>query len=258
MGRRGMRQGACYLCLVDGDLTFEHVPPRKAYNAGRFTVEDAFARLSERPRPFHGPVRQGGIGEYTQCPGCNNRTGHWYGSEYVLWALRAVELLNRVSPNVREVTLTATQRYPLRFLKQAVAMIFTANSPEFTRRNRELAAFVLNRDQRYLPRPYDLYLTLVRGRYSRMSGIYSTLSFSERRMEILSEVAHPPFGLVLAIGTRFGDGLGCISHFGEFSYDRKADVSFRVRIGDTESPFPGDYRTPDELAATRAAAVSAP
>jgi hypothetical protein len=155
---------------------------------------------------------------------------------------------------MREVTLAATQRYPLRFLKQAVAMIFSANSPEFTRRNRELAEFVLNRDRRYLPRPYDLYLTLVRGRYSRMSGVYSTLTLSERRVEVLSEVAHPPFGFVLAIGTPFGDGVGRITQFGEFSYDRRADVSVRLRIGDTESPLPGDYRTPDELAAARAAA----
>jgi len=31
-------------------------------------------------------------------------------------------------------------------------------------------------------------------------------------------------------------------------------MSVRLRIGDTESPFPGDYRTPDELAAARATA----
>ncbi len=245
-----MQQGTCYLCLREGDLTFEHVPPRKAYNTGRFTLEDALARLSdERPRGFHGSIRQGGIGEYTQCPRCNNQTGHWYGGEYVKWALCAVGLLNRIPLAERDVTLTIAQRYPLRFLKQAVAMIFSANSPEFTRRNQELAEFVLNRDRRFLPRPYDVYLTLVRGRYSRMSGVFSTVTFSERRVEVLSEVAHPPFGFILAVGTPFGDGLGCISHFGEFAYDRKADVSVRLRIGDTESPLPGDYRTPDELAA---------
>ena len=78
--------GKCHLCGSYGELTFEHVPPRAAFNNRPvipMSHDQAFnLRPEESPK---GPIQQRGMGGYTLCSNCNNRTGHWYGSSFVDW-----------------------------------------------------------------------------------------------------------------------------------------------------------------------------
>ena len=90
--------GTCCICGVEGPLSFEHVPPEAAYNDQRVFEAD-IKRLVSSGRDGSAPVAgkwiQGGAGEYTLCGRCNELTGGWYGSAYVNWARRAVELVTR-------------------------------------------------------------------------------------------------------------------------------------------------------------------
>lgn len=94
MARRKMQHRRCALCGNVGDLTFEHIPPKKAFNNLR-TLSlscDQAMRLGGDD-PVDGKVQQGGIGAYTLCPRCNNSTGRWYARSLVEWCYRGMEIL---------------------------------------------------------------------------------------------------------------------------------------------------------------------
>ena len=77
-------EGICKLCGEHKSLTFEHVPPKNAYNKGRYRqiqnnvlIDDPFLENSK------GRLLQGGVGFYSLCEECNSKTGAWYGKSYV-------------------------------------------------------------------------------------------------------------------------------------------------------------------------------
>lgn len=84
--------GKCALCGRDCELTFEHIPPRKAFNwipEKTISGEQLICSLTDSnrmPWDFSGLKYQNdqkGMGAYTLCQTCNNNTGTWYGDEYV-------------------------------------------------------------------------------------------------------------------------------------------------------------------------------
>jgi hypothetical protein len=84
---------------ADARLSFEHVPPRAAFNNERTTVfdlDDWFQR-GERGELTGGRIAQRGAGDFTLCPDCNNKTGSWYGNELARAARSGVRIL-RESP----------------------------------------------------------------------------------------------------------------------------------------------------------------
>jgi len=138
MGRR-KKIGKCRLCLEEGELSFEHVPPESAFNETRvrqYTMDEWLK--TEGTLGLGGRVSQRGVGAYTLCARCNNKTGAWYAKEYVRWAKESLYLLARM-PSGAAVPLHISGGYPLRFLKQTVAMFFSVNSVEIAEHNRELA-----------------------------------------------------------------------------------------------------------------------
>lgn len=199
---------------------------------------------AELPRN-KGTYHQGGFGRYTLCESCNNNTGWWYGREYVIWAHECMNRLLRIEPNANDALLHLPQRYPLRFLKQAVTMMFSANGGPFRTMNPELERFVLNKSQRCLPRQYDVYVTLIRPPFGRSAGVTGVVG--PNGIEVVSEVAHPPMSIAVTFRSMRRDTLGCISHFGQYGYGDRADVWMCVRAGYAATPFPGDFRSPDEV-----------
>jgi hypothetical protein len=94
--------GICHLCLTEGPLSFEHVPPKAAFNDRRVEIggiEHWLRRDSEGPRLRH-TIQQGGSGFRRLCVECNNRTGSWYASELTGWVRGAVAALSHLPPIV--------------------------------------------------------------------------------------------------------------------------------------------------------------
>lgn len=240
--------GTCRICRFHGPLSFEHVPPKKAFN-NRPVVR---ARIEQivRPEPWDGKTGtqvQRGSGANTLCERCNNLTGHWYGDEYVRWAHRALEVMDNIPVDDELAFRLRFRGKPLRFLKQVITMMFSANGPEFASFHPELVAFVLQKSKRYLPPQYAVDLVLVRGSLARSVGVFSLLSTNRNEVTIASEVAHYPFAFQLYFGGPPVGRHGPIEQFGQYTYDEEVEVTLQTIAGHVSTKFPGDYRSRDRV-----------
>lgn len=244
--------GTCHLCSQDTDLSFEHVPPEKAFNGTRargFGIDDWLKNEGELPETG-GRTNQRGLGAYTLCAPCNNKTGAWYAAEYVRWAVGFWEKLDQIPRSERRATIWVANRFPLLFLKQACTMFFSANGPKtFAARHEDLVRFVLNKESRALPPDIDVCLGLYRGPLARVSGMAGKLDIASGSTELISEVAYPPFALRLISNSGPVGRLGSISHFSNYGFRDPADLSLTVVVGEGHTPYPGDYRTKEQVLA---------
>ncbi len=90
--RKGTQSGICHICRSDGPLSFEHVPPKSAFNDKPIVWRVGRDALDNLPSA-RGQIKQKGAGAYTLCPTCNNKTGGWYGSAYAKWAYQGMDLV---------------------------------------------------------------------------------------------------------------------------------------------------------------------
>jgi len=240
--------GKCRLCLEEGELSFEHVPPASAFNetrVRRYTMDEWLKTDGTLGRG--GRVSQKGIGAYTLCERCNNKTGAWYGREYVQWAKEALYLLACI-PSGAQASLRISGRYPLRFLKQAVTMFFSANSIGVAEGSRELARFVLDKHSKSLPPRFNVFLRLYKGPLARSLGLTGILRIG-RGHRVESEIAYPPFSLAFSPDSDTESAIGCISHFAQYGYSECHDVTVTTLCGEGHTPLPSDYRTRDQVEA---------
>ncbi len=81
-------QGTCHICGQNKKLTFEHIPPHKAFNNLSAKVYNGGELLKKyKGEPYKYQNMQKGKGGYTLCEECNNNTGSWYVEEYIEIAL---------------------------------------------------------------------------------------------------------------------------------------------------------------------------
>jgi len=123
-----------------------------------------------------------------------------------------------------------------------VTMIFSANSPVFAEKNPALVKFVLDKHAKGLPGTYQIYMTLLRGNLSRMSGVSAEMRFDMGDTIIRSEVAHPPFGLMMTFDSPPPKEFGCITYFADFGLDDRQDTIVLMTTGEIYSPYPDDNR----------------
>lgn len=263
MARRRKKTGTCRLCGLMGELSFEHVPPQAAFN--KATVIEYTLENWTTKRKVKGRQRQGGVGEYTLCEQCNNDTGSWYADEYIKWSKSAFDILSFMEqypdhfPNNTEIIVTLKNVYPLRFLKQVITCLFSVvnSSPKaiFAHNNPELARFVLDKHYTHLPQDYQFYLSLYKSSILRHYPIAGKLTLTyekdkegsillhaigARDASVFSEMAHPPFALVMAHGTGF-HGTN-ITYFKNYGYDEEVDLALPLTLGRSSTPYPGDYQ----------------
>lgn len=259
--RRKKVMGKCRICGKYGKLSFEHVPPQRAFNKAtivEYTLESWIAK-----RKVKGKYRQGGVGQHTLCEKCNSDTGSWYGDEYVKWTRIGFDILQHLDQHSEhfkdktEILVTLKGVRPLRFLKQVVtcflSVVGISPEAEFAQNNPELVKFVLDKQETYLPPGDRFYLTL--NRLHRASVIRRHPIGGKLRVRIdkngnivpaeasvFSEIAHPPFGLVMTYGTGFPDATE-ITHFKNYKYDDMVDLNLGLAIGEASDPYPGSYQT---------------
>ncbi len=178
------------------------------------------------------------MGSRALCDSCNNNTGSWYVPELIRWAQMGVGGLRELPPSEREdrdpkpkmAVVRFPRVHPLRFIKQAVTMLLTANGPG--RLRDELAPFVLDKTRTGLPSRYSVYLAMVRGSRMRRIGLSSRLSLESGKAAFLTEIAYPPFAYLLTIDTPEPIlRLGNITKFADYSYDDLCDVELPMGRG---------------------------
>ena len=79
--------GTCHICGTHGKLSFEHVPPKKAFNNRRVVKVGFDEAMSVGPydQLEKGHIDQREAGAYTLCSTCNNKTGSWYADGFADW-----------------------------------------------------------------------------------------------------------------------------------------------------------------------------
>jgi hypothetical protein len=242
--------GVCCICGTYGKLSFEHIPPRRAFNDHGVFEADVKKMFESGWQPGvkpDGRINQKGAGRFTLCERCNNATGSWYGIPYIEVAKQAMELLDRSGG---DVSLAYPYRmYPLRFLKQVVTMFFSACGPSLQETHPHLVRFVLNRETGVLPPNFQFYAYLhhpdsMAMRQSGLTGVWSS-----GKIHLFSEIAFPPFGLVMSVdGHPPTDQRLCnVTHLHQYGY-RSWDVVFlRLPVLHVTTVLPGDFRTATQV-----------
>lgn len=254
MAKRRKVIGICRLCGEEKELSFEHVPPQKAFNSGLAIVMPLQPGTILGPDdPITGMEYTKGVGAYTLCHRCNNTTGSWYGNGFIRWCQQGAHLLDQSDNNP-----TLYYPYyidPLSVLKQIVAMFFSVNAFTFSKDHEELVGFVLNRERRYLSPKYRIFTYYNDSNRIRRVGLAGKIDLQigglvpeVRNMSFLSEIAHWPFGYVLTVNSPSPNPrLFEISHFARYEYGQYAVTHLQLPLLPIHLQFPGDYRTKEEI-----------
>jgi hypothetical protein len=245
------KHGKCHICGEEGPLTYEHVPPKAAFNSHKAFMTFGMDVIGEDRFPWDftevkGVQHQRGFGFHTLCPRCNNNTGSWYGPAFVDFIYKGyLETYWRKVSTGDLVSIRLSDIYPLRVVKQLVAMFFSVNNPDLSTIHEDVRAFVLSRERRGIePARYGLYVYVLRGEIRRYIGLAGILSTSTGRSRLLSELSAPPFGFVLEIDPKEKSqccDLGFMAN--EFDYEQKRTIDLEIPVYESNTYFPADYRT---------------
>lgn len=233
-------------------LSFEHVPPRAAFNDQRVFETNIQKMLAGewdgKPQPPQGKWVQAGAGKHTLCEKCNNDTGSWYGSAYVAMARQALELVTRSGGTA---SLAYPYRiFPLRVLKQVMAMFCSACGPSLQERFPDIPRFVLHRERRYMPHDLRVFAYLidpsksVGNRQAPMSGV-----LINGKQHVFAEIAFAPLGFVLT-----GDvdpinfSLLDITPFGHSAFHHRETAFLKLPVVQISTWLPGDFRSKEQVA----------
>ncbi len=267
-------KGICHLCGNYGKLSFEHLPPEKAFNNCSVRYYNYFTGITKgnynkgiTKGSYNNQISQKGLGAYTLCESCNPNTGSWYGTAFIEWAQQSMNILEYTE---NQPSLYYRFRiYPLRVIKQIACMMFSVNDNEFRLFHQDLVQFVLNKEKRYLD-PNIRFFAFYNAEGFRMSGgmvKVKTNKFNMNSLErlgesvdrirtkiethhALSELSFPPLGYVLAFDLEPPDQrLIDISYFAKYRYNDLRSIELRLPVLPVDSPYPTDYRSRQELGA---------
>lgn len=257
--------GICHICGNNGELSFEHIPPKKAFNNCPVSFYNHF--LGKVNGDYNIQHSRKGLGEYTLCEKCNNYTGGCYGAAFIDWAKQSMEILEYTQNNPS--LFYRFRIYPLRIIKQIVTIMFSVNDNQFSKDHQDLVKFVLDKDQRYLNPDIRVYAFYAAAGFRMSAGMgkiktddFSLESLAEKadRMRtkiethrIFSEFAFPPLGYVLAFEREILDNrLIDISYFASYQYSDTDTIELRLPVLPVDSHLPTDYRTRIQMEHDRA------
>lgn len=243
----------CHICGRLDNLSFEHVPPKKAFNNTGVLIADM---NFERPFTISG-VPQGattfqrGMGSYSLCCKCNNDTGSWYGQSFIQFCRKGMNVLQKT--NYKPTLFYFGDIYPLAVIKQIICMFFTVNSLAFRDKYTDLVRFVLDRYVRHLHPRYHVYIYYNHGGMHRTTPLSAKLDFKTSTMEhvrtsLMTEISYPPFGYLMTIDSEPPDtGVVDITFFASCEFNQLRTLSMRCPVCPTHTIFPGDYRSADRI-----------
>lgn len=237
------REGYCRLCGEYKELTFEHIPPRKAFNEHQRLFRTAQDHLSGWP---YSKYRKG-VGKHSLCKRCNNLTGAWYGDAFVEWTKQGLVWFEKVKGE-KALSLPYYIR-PLNVLKQITVMSLALSGEASIQKNIAARRFVLRKREKYLPPDLRVFAYYCMEGDTRFASVMAILDTNGGGSDLVhGEVAMPPFGYCITspLGDRKslaeGKGLYDISWFSRFGYNEWTQVHLRLPTRSAAMPFPLDYR----------------
>lgn len=250
------KMGKCALCGSEGKLTFEHIPPRKAFNwmpARPITSEKLVHDKERLPWDIKGipySNQQQGMGKFSLCPACNNNTGTWYGNEYVEFAKGCHSLIKDKDDFSKEM-VSIEDFYPLRLIKQVVSMFCSINPLNFELLH-DLREFVLDKNATGLDKSkYKICVYFTKSlvmKYVPFMAVFKNTNGGTKKY-LVSEITAYPLGFLLYYQPEPDlqhEGID-ITGFADCDYDAKYTTSFPMIVKDVNDVFPTFYRTREEI-----------
>lgn len=255
------RFGVCHICGKREVLTFEHVPPKAAFNdksANLISLEtvlksDTINNLPWETKGLYYKQFQRGKGFYSLCRNCNNNTGAWYGNQYVSFisgihtALNSIEAKKDTAAGLK---MTLDNMYPLAILKQIISMFCSINPDGIGDKFRD---FILDpHSHSFDQSKYKICSYLHKGSLERYCPVTSTANIKSLHYQIVSEIATYPVGYILYFVTDHESGFfgTDITSFSECDYDTPHTLSITLPFYETNTYFPTDFRLKPEILKT--------
>ena len=240
-----MQKGICRICKESKLLSFEHIPPRVAFNKDTkyysipqvelLTSKDI---LEYKPK---GKLNQGGIGDYCLCQECNSFLGRTYVPEFSIFANIAMDVVTKYDVNF--IHLTAYNQFPLKILKQIVSMFVCINEIWYTKSYPELLNFIKDPNENYLPENFRISIFLNNEGQIRKWPFVMTSHHGK-----ISELVFPPFGYILQLENQSPIlKTTDITFFKNYKIDEVKDIEFTFFKNPTHLPLPIDFRNLDEI-----------
>ena len=253
---KAARTGICHLCGNHTKLTFEHIPPEAAFNKHRVKLYKLLETNQQNmPWDFEGVKyidAQKGTGGHTICGPCNNNTGHWYGNDYASFAVNVMEIManNKFEPK-QTVEIHTKKIFPARILKQVLSMFCSLNSHTFVEKF-GLREYILGKHQKAIDRTkFKLSMYLSAGSLLKqipLAAMSVGIDLESQHILLVSELTTQPLGFIFDASSQQAIPPGLeLNHFAEYGYDDCVDLVLRIPIFETNTGFPTDYRSKDEI-----------
>lgn len=244
MSRRKMQNGICRICKRRTELSFEHIPPKVAFNKyTKFRSIPFLEYIQNSHKKDYKPtakLQQGGLGEYCLCRTCNSFLGTNYVPEY--FKMTQVGMTVFKNKTFEKAKFTTIDISPLRFLKQVIAMFICINDSDFTDKEPELLKFIKDAKEKNLPSKFRVFMYL-----NNVGKFRNLTKMSTNTHGYVNELTFPPFGFVLSMEPNYLFPLTEITHFKNLDESYKDEVHFELLNLPTHLPFPVDYRTQEEI-----------
>ena len=259
MGKKKV-YGTCAICGQHRKLTFEHFPPKGAFNSDKIKHYPVDEILQAKIMPWelekvkYKGITQQGLGSHITCEKCNSNLGSWYADEYVNFAHIVASVLTNLKDEIKpadpHIYIKDAKIKPLNFFKQVVALFVYLHGDkngEFQKNARE---FLLNKENKtfdFTKYRISMYFLEKGYRATPCSGIGS-FTDGGITMKFVSEFAFPPLGFVLEFNPggkqTYGADISCLANY---DYNVEGLIELSVPLRQINGVFPTDYRTRQEI-----------
>lgn len=245
MGRK-KANGICSICNMERQLSYEHVPPKQAFNEKRIIEyklgKHVLSLGAEEIRK--GDIKQKGMGEYTLCKKCNNDTGSWYAKNFIDWSYQGMDIL--IKTHGKPTLIYLNYLFPLRIIKQIIVMFFTVCNGRIGKVYPYLQKFVLEKEKMYLPPNIRIFVYYNIEGHFRWMGNSLQLNFgSSLSIDDCLELSFPPYGYYMSCSGMNSPNKNQfeITHFAKYRYNDFSVAEMQLPVLPTWSMIPGDYST---------------
>ena len=253
--------GQCRLCGKMEKLSYEHVPPKAAFNKSRIKMvagKELVDFICSPALPWEtfkakGVIKQNGSGGYYLCQHCNSTTGSWYDPYYLTFVKGILHALTQeIVENEKQILIETGSFQPLPIIKQIILMFFDINPYGFG--DQSLRDFVMNKEcnEGFNYQKYKIYCYLVKGPLERRAGLSGLLIKNNKgtlQTVLLSEIATLPIGFTMYVDMPSDySPKGCdITEFTTYHFDDKVKATICLPILETNSWIANDFRTKQDI-----------
>lgn len=238
--------GICRLCGLNRMLTFEHIPPRRAFNND--TV--VYRAISNAILVGHKTtIMRRGLGRHALCGDCNAKTGRWYGPAFADWTKQLYGYSGKLGYTKINAPFTIK---PLNVLKQAAVMMLAlaeesqVEAPLHT----ALRKFVLDPISRQFPHGVSIVSYLTDCCDGVMVGKIQQVNVNTMEsVEYLGDVCLPPAGYAAFIAS---SRLNCdiskritnLNPFAQFHYEEVRSMWIPMASVHHKGTYPLNFKSP--------------